>query len=167
MSNLSLPKAALSAALPRDIRLQIVSSSGGAVPDGDDWLHEIKHDGWRIAAIINGRGGLKLMSRQGLEHTSLLRDVVRDFAARPAMVLDGEIAAPDGNGVTHIDALNNAIAARRPDRLAFVAFDLLHLDGHDLRRCPIEDRKLLLRDVIGMARSDRVVYVDHVVGIGR
>src|SRR5262245_12172439 len=69
------------------------------------------------------------------------------------MVLDGEIAVPDDRGVTHIDALNEAISARQPDRFAYFAFDLLHLDGHDLRRCPLEDRKTLLRDVIGAARS--------------
>jgi bifunctional non-homologous end joining protein LigD len=72
------------------------------------------------------------------------------------MVLDGEIAVPDDRGVTHIDALSEAISERRPDRLAFFAFDLLHFDGHDLRRCPIEDRKALLRDVIAAALTQPV-----------
>jgi bifunctional non-homologous end joining protein LigD len=62
--------------------------------------------------------------------------------------------------VTHIDALSEAISSRRPERFAYFAFDLLHIDGHDLRRCAIEDRKALLRDVIGGARCERVVYVD-------
>jgi bifunctional non-homologous end joining protein LigD len=83
------------------------------------------------------------------------------------MVLDGEIAVPDDRGVTHLDALSEAIADRRPERLAYFAFDLLHLDGHDLRRYSIEDRKMLLRDVLGAARCERIVYVDHVRGIGR
>jgi bifunctional non-homologous end joining protein LigD len=83
------------------------------------------------------------------------------------MVLDGEIAVPDERGVTHIDALHEAISERRPDRFAFFAFDLVYLDGHDLRRCPIEDRKALLRDVISAARCPRVVHVDYVAGIGR
>jgi bifunctional non-homologous end joining protein LigD len=82
------------------------------------------------------------------------------------MVLDGEIAVPDERGVTHLDALSDAISEGRPGRLAYFAFDLLHLDGHDLRRCPIEDRKMLLRDVIGAANCERIVYVDHVLGIG-
>jgi bifunctional non-homologous end joining protein LigD len=85
----------------------------------------------------------------------------------PPMVLDGEIAVPDDRGVTHLDALSDAISEGRPDRLAYFAFDLLHLDGHDLRRCPIEDRKMLLRDVIGAASCERIVYVDHVLGIGK
>jgi ATP-dependent DNA ligase len=71
------------------------------------------------------------------------------------MVLDGEIAVPDERGVTHIDALNDAMGSRRSDGLAYFAFDLLHLDGHDLRRCPIEERKAVLRRVIGDARCER------------
>ena len=85
----------------------------------------------------------------------------------PKMVLDGEIAVPDHRGVTHLDRLSEAIADRQPERLAYFAFDLLHLDGHCLRRCPIEDRKMLLRDVIGAAHCERIVYVDHVLGIGK
>jgi bifunctional non-homologous end joining protein LigD len=83
------------------------------------------------------------------------------------MVLDGEIAAPDDRGATHINTLSEAISARRSERLAYFMFDLLHFDGHDLRRCPIEDRKALLLDIIGAARCEWVVYVDHVSGIGR
>jgi bifunctional non-homologous end joining protein LigD len=54
-----------------------------------------------------------------------------------------------------------------PERLAYFAFDLLHLDGHDLRACAIEDRKALLRDVIGTAGCERIVVVDHITGIGQ
>ena len=82
------------------------------------------------------------------------------------MVLDGEIAVPDERGVTHIEALSEALRQRRPERLAYFAFDLLHLDGHDLRPCPIEYRKALLRDVIGAAGCPRLVTVDHIVGRG-
>ena len=85
----------------------------------------------------------------------------------PPMVLDGEIAVPDDRGVTHLDALSDAISEGRPERLAYFAFDLLYLDGHDLRRCAIEDRKMLLRDVIGTAGCPRIVCVHHVLGIGK
>jgi bifunctional non-homologous end joining protein LigD len=70
------------------------------------------------------------------------------------MVLDGEIAVPDERG-THIDALSEAISERRPECLAYFAFDLLHLDGHDLCLCAPEDRKMLLRDVINTAQAAR------------
>jgi bifunctional non-homologous end joining protein LigD len=80
-------------------------------------------------------------------------------------VLDGEIAVPDARGVTHIDGLNDAIAGR-PQQLAYFAFDLLHLDGQDLRHCPIEERKALLRDVLEAGSCERIVYVDHIIGRG-
>jgi bifunctional non-homologous end joining protein LigD len=72
-------------------------------------------------------------------------------------VLDGEIAVPDERGVTHIDLLSEALRQRRTEQLAYFAFDLVHLDGHDLRPCPIEDRKALLRD--GPASRGGVVPV--------
>jgi len=153
--------------VPRDIRLQIVSPS--AVPsEGGGWLHEIKHDGHRVVGIVSGQS-LSLISRNGHNRTALFHEpfLLAD-AGLPPMMLDGEIAAvPDERGVTHFDSLNEAISARRFERLAYFAFDLLHLDGHDLRRCRLEDRKTLLRDLIGAARCERIVYVDHVVGIGR
>ena len=161
------PVAAVPADMPRDVRLQIVSSCAEP-PAGDGWLHEIKHDGHRLVAIVAG-DLLKLISRNGHDRTALFREPFRPLAevGFPPMVLDGEIAVPDERGVTHIDALNEAISARRPDQLAYFAFDLLHLDGHDLRRCPIEDCKSILRDVIGAARCPRIVCVDYLLGIGR
>jgi bifunctional non-homologous end joining protein LigD len=81
-------------------------------------------------------------------------------------VLDGEIAVPDERGVTHIDQLTEALRLRRPEQLAYFAFDLLHLDGHDLRACRIEDRKALLRDVVGAAGGPRLATVDHIAGNG-
>lgn len=82
-------------------------------------------------------------------------------------MLDGEICVPDPAGVTHIDGLNDAISRHgRPEYLAYYAFDLLFLDGHDLRRCPLQERKELLRRVLADAPSERVVYVDHLIGQG-
>jgi bifunctional non-homologous end joining protein LigD len=150
-----LPKAAVAASLPRDVRPQIASSCAQP-PAGDGWLHEPKHDGWRLISILDGNGAVKLLSRQGLDHTRLFGTSFRELTAtRRAMVLDGEIAVPDERGVTHIDGLNDAMGSRRSDGLAYFAFDLLHLDGHDLRRCPIEERKAVLRRVIGDARCER------------
>src|SRR3954469_24582383 len=165
MSKFTRPSSAIPADLTSAGRLQIVSTCR-EIPDGDGWLHEIKHDGHRLVAIVEP-DTLKLLSRNGYDRTALFREPFQSVTGLPAMVLDGEIAVPDDRGVTHIDGLSEAISDRRPDRLAYFAFDLLHFDGHDLRRCPIEDRKALLRDVIGAARCERIVYVDHVRGIGR
>lgn len=77
----------------------------------------------------------------------------------PLLVLDGEIAVSDEGGVTHIDRLTEALRDRWPARLAYFAFDLLRFDGHDLRRFPIEDRKTLLCDGVGVADCPRLVAV--------
>src|SRR5215467_11430657 len=159
---MSLPTGAVPASVPGDIRLQIVTPCKRP-PSGDGWLHEIKHDGHRLVAILPGDGKLMLLSRNGYDRTKSFREPFRRLirAGLPPMVLDGEIVVPEDRSVTHLDALSDAIFERPPERLAYFAFDLLHLDGHDLRRCPIEDRKMLLRDVIGTALCERVVYVDH------
>lgn len=86
--------------------------------------------------------------------------------ARRPMALDGEVAVPDEIGITHLDYLHEAMSRRRPERLAFFAFDLLQLDGFDLRRCPIEERNALLRNALDGAGCPRVVYVYHIVGDG-
>src|SRR4051794_29571985 len=96
-------------------------------PDGDDWLHEIKHDGHRLVAIITP-DRLTLLSRNGYDRTALFQEPFRTITGLPPMALDGEIAVPDDRGVTHIDGLSEAISERRYDRLAYFAFDLLHFD---------------------------------------
>ena len=161
MQNISIPPTAVPSDLSGRIRLAVVSSTERP-PEGLGWLHEIKHDGHRLAAILDGSGGLKLISRNGNDRTPLFRAPFDGLlSAGRQLVLDGEIAVPDDRGVTHI-----AIAERRPERLAYFAFDLMHLDGHDLRPCPIEARKELLRRVLEDARCPRLVYVDHVTGHG-
>lgn len=90
--------------MPGEVRIQIVSSCA-APPAGDGWLHEVKHDGHLLLAMIAG-GSLRLLSRNGLDRTPLFQEPfrARAEAGLPAMVLDGEIAVPDERGVTHLDA---------------------------------------------------------------
>ena len=72
MPKFALPRAAASAEIPRDVRLQIASASADP-PTGDGWLHEVKHDGHRLVAIVAGES-LKLLSRNGHDRTALLRE---------------------------------------------------------------------------------------------
>ena len=164
MSSFAVPPAAVTAEIPRRIRLQIVSSCADP-PAGNGWLHEVKHDGHRLLAIVAGND-LKVVSRSGHGRTPVFRAPFVGLAGLPPLVLDGEIAVPDERGVTHIDGLTEALRQRRPERLAYFAFDLLHLDGHDLRGCAIEDRKALLRDVVSAAGCERIVSVDYMAGKG-
>jgi hypothetical protein len=141
MHNVAFPAAGAPSALPTKIRLAVASSSASP-PEGDDWLHEIKYDGHRIVAVLDGRGGLKLITRNGYDRTPLFRAPFRDLpSCGREIVLDGQIAVSDDCGVTHIGHLHDAIAGRWADRLAYFTFDLLHLDGQDLRRCPMKTAK--------------------------
>jgi bifunctional non-homologous end joining protein LigD len=162
MPSFAFPPATVPADVSRSV-LQIVSPCA-APPEGEGWLHEIKHDGRRLLAMVEG-GELKLLSRNGHDRTALFREPFEGLSG-PPLALDGEIAVPDERGVTHIDNLTQALRQRRPESLAYLAFDLLRLDDHDLRACAIEDRKALLRDVIGAAGGERIIVVDHVVGNG-
>lgn len=145
-------QAAARSAIPQAIRPQIVALAKQP-PTGDE-LHEIKYDGHRLIAIVPSRGELKLISRNGYDRTPLFRGPFRKLAASGRrIVLDGEVAVPDERGVTHIDSLSDALAGRQPERLTYFAFDLLYLEEHDLRRCPIEERKALLRRALDEANA--------------
>lgn len=136
-----------------------------AAPEGDGWLHEQKFDGYRIGLRKDGRT-VELWSRRGQDWTAefpALAAAGGRLAARRAL-LDGEVAAVLPNGVTSFQALQN----RRPDTpLAYFVFDLLHLDGHDLRDQPIERRKEKLRALLEASETAGLFrFSDHVVGGG-
>ena len=140
-------------------------------PEGREWLNEIKIDGWRLPLLTDGAGGLRLQSRKATDRTWDFQSPVRALAdCGHAMIIDGEIAVPDDMGVTRLPALHAAMREREPDRLVYYAFDLLHLDGKDLREQPIEKRKAKLLQLLDtlVRRLDlpRVQMVDGVVGHG-
>ena len=166
MAKLLFPKAARRCDDLRDLAFQICTSSDRP-PDGDDWLHQCKHDGWRAFVIVDHRGDLRVQSRNGYDLTEEFAMPVEALAAlgRP-MILDGEMAVPNQHGLTHLDWLNDARTRRRPDLFAFFAFDLLFLDGFDLRRCLLEERIALLDKLIAEAGCPRVLSVGYVVGGG-
>jgi ATP-dependent DNA ligase len=117
--------------------------------------------------IVDADGELSVQSRNGYNMTDQFALPVRGLAAlgRP-MVIDGEIAVPDREGRTHLNWLHDARTRHRPDLLAFFAFDLLYLDGFDLRRCLLEERIALLDQLIPEAGCQRVLSVGYVIGGG-
>jgi bifunctional non-homologous end joining protein LigD len=134
-------------------------------PTGPGWIHEVKHDGHRIIATIE-YSSVRLLSRPGNDATRRFAAVTEwllQLAVTNA-ILDGEVAVPDERGVTHIDYLNTARHA--PERLAFFAFDLLWLNGEDLRRSPLVARKARLAKLLRHA-PHRIAYSDHWNGNGR
>src|SRR5262249_13460709 len=127
----------------------LLATLAGEAPPGDDWLHEIKFDGYRLLAHVNG-SQVRLISRNQLDWTHRFRKIAADLAtlrAKPA-ILDGEAVALDEKGVSSFGALQQALSNGQTADLIYYAFDLLHLDGYDLRRCRLEDRKELLAGLI-------------------
>jgi bifunctional non-homologous end joining protein LigD len=135
-------------------------------PTGEGWIHEIKHDGYRTLIVID-RGQVRAFTRNGNDWTAAYRRVVdacSKLACKTA-VLDGEIVVQDENGLTDFDALRSAIYTA-PHRIVFFAFDLLHLDGKDLRGCPLLERRALLRRLIKPDPRCPIQFSDQVAGDG-
>jgi bifunctional non-homologous end joining protein LigD len=112
------------------------------VPKGDDWGHELTLDGFRFLIVKDG-GQVQLYSRSGSEWTRHLpgfADRFRGLACRSA-ILDGELVLPDADGAPDFYDLMAATREAIEQDLTYFAFDLLHRDGHDLRRLSLIDRR--------------------------
>jgi bifunctional non-homologous end joining protein LigD len=135
-----------------------------APPEGDEWLHEIKHDGYRIVARIE-EGEVRLVSRNGKDWTKEFPQVARAVGRLPAgtALLDGEVAAVLPSGATSFQALQRRADQATP--LVYFVFDLLHLDGWDLRAVSLEKRKEVLRRLLESAPAT-LRFSDHVRGQG-
>jgi len=137
-----------------------------SAPDGDDWLHEIKYDGYRMGCLLEG-GRARLLSRNGKDWTDALRPIAvaaGRLGVRRAL-LDGEAAIVLEDGRTGFQALQNWFA-HGGEGLVYFAFDLLELEGEpDLASRPLEQRKQILQRLIG-GGAGPIRYSDHVAGGG-
>ena len=135
------------------------------VPAGAAWLHEMKYDGYRTLIAIGGGDG-RAYTRSGLDWTDKFAPVVADAATLDAgtALLDGEAVVLDDAGKTSFQGLQNALK-EDPGAILYYAFDLLELDGEDLTRLPLIERKEKLKALIGEG-TDRIRYSDHIVGRG-
>ncbi|TGP86375.1 ATP-dependent DNA ligase [Mesorhizobium sp. M2D.F.Ca.ET.223.01.1.1] len=132
-------------------------------PEGDGWLHEVKFDGYRSQIVIDE--GVRIFTRRGLDWTSKYRDLVKtagELGAESA-IIDGEIIVLNDKGISDFGELRKAITRRQHD-LYFVAFDLLHLNGHDLRDMPLVDRREILEAMI--PAGQRIQFSEALPGTG-
>ncbi|WP_323718563.1 DNA ligase D [Paracoccus aminovorans] len=143
-------KGARKAAMPGFVP-PMLATLVSAAPQGDRWLHEIKFDGYRLQARIEA-GRVKLLTRSGLDWTARFGKAVpqalRDLPVGSA-ILDGELVVETDAGASDFSALQADLSAGRDDRFAFYAFDLLYLDGYDLRGVALVERKALLAQLLG------------------
>jgi bifunctional non-homologous end joining protein LigD len=132
------------------------------VPTGGGWLYEIKFDGYRCQLHLK-TGKAKAYSRNG-------NDFTRDFAPvcaaaerikAKSLIIDGEVIVPDADGRPDFSALRSAIG-KDPDRLLFYAFDLLYLDGLDIRNAPLIDRRSVLAHLVATLRGGRILLSETI-----
>ena len=132
-------------------------------PAGDGWLHEIKYDGYRMHARIDGRD-IKLLTRTGLDWSHRYRRTIEALGALKvkSAYLDGELCALNGDGVPVFSRLQAAMDEGRTDQLVFFAFDLLFLNGVSTAQLPLIERKerlqrLFKKEIRGLRYSEHVV----------
>ncbi|MCF6118362.1 DNA ligase D [Mesorhizobium muleiense] len=154
-------KGAKKAALPDFVEPTLATLVSSA-PSGERWLHEIKFDGYRLQARIEA-GRVKLLTRSGLDWTKKFgKAVVSALADVPVetALIDGELVVEGSAGASDFSALQADLSEGRSDRFRFYVFDLLHLDGHDLRDVALIKRKELLEKIIG-SDSGIISYSGH------
>jgi bifunctional non-homologous end joining protein LigD len=162
-------KGARKAPLPRSFRPQLATPAA-RVPDGEEWLHEIKFDGYRTITRIDG-GDIRLFTRTGLDWTDRYGVMTQGFRGLPCQqaLIDGEIVVQDERGIASFAALQDALAEGRTHELIFFAFDLIYLDGFDLTEAPLLERKQALEELLDpvIGPSTPLQISEHVLGHGR
>jgi bifunctional non-homologous end joining protein LigD len=131
-------------------------------------MFEVKLDGYRIQAhLVNGTP--KLYTRQGNDWTHRFKPIAGALAALPAnnLILDGEVVVPDEAGVTRFERLQDDLARGQTGRMHYYAFDLLYLDGFDVRGAPLTERKRVLATLLEGSRSARIHFSSHADSDGR
>jgi len=173
------PAAPAQAAVPATIPLELATLVN-VPPDGDEWVAEAKYDGYRLVLKLED-GLVRALTRSGADWSDRFPGLVAAVAELPASsaVIDGEAVVFDDAGVSRFEQLQAALGSH-PERIAFAAFDLLHLNGFDLREQPLVARKQLLATLLAESGADGgpaiagtakaaspLRYADHVVGGGR
>ena len=151
--DLKLPKDARKSKLPGFIEPYLASLSERP-PSGAGWLHEIKFDGYRLQAEIDN-GRITLRTRRGLDWTGKFRGIANELATLPieTALIDGEALVEDAAGISDFSGLQNALSEGHEEKIVFYGFDLLYIDGYDLRGVPLRERKRVLADLLA-ARGD-------------
>jgi bifunctional non-homologous end joining protein LigD len=117
-------------------------------PSGDRWIHEIKFDGYRVQVHL-ANTEVKVFTRRGHDWTYHFKKIASDawHIGAGSAIIDGEVVAPAADGSTDFSVLQNELKGRS-SKIVMVAFDLLYLNGYDLRKLPLIERKAQLKKLI-------------------
>jgi bifunctional non-homologous end joining protein LigD len=162
---LSLPKALPTQSFPDFIRPQLATLVDKP-PSGDEWLHEVKFDGYRILALINNKN-IVLKSRNNNDWTAYFPQVVADLKKLKLKkaIFDGEIVLMDAKGRSDFQLLQNAIKEETQQPFIYYIFDFLYYDQYDLKTLPLIQRKELLATILG-GQASSLRYSDHIIKNG-
>lgn len=132
--------------------------------DSEEWLFEIKWDGYRAIACIDKK--IDLISRNEKSFNTQFSSIVEDLSQlkTPAM-LDGEVVVMDKEGISHFQLMQN-FQGTKQGQLFYYVFDLLFLNGKDLRELPLIERKRLLKDLLEQSSFSKIRYSDHIAKQG-
>jgi bifunctional non-homologous end joining protein LigD len=137
-------------------------------PVGDDWVHEIKFDGYRIQARIE-KQSVRMLTRNGLDWTERfgrLPELLAKFHDGSA-IIDGELVAEDASGHSSFSALADALKSGRSEKFILHCFDLLYLDGMNLLDAKLGDRKAALQGLFsGKPKTGQIRYSEHLAADG-
>ncbi|HXU36908.1 MAG TPA: non-homologous end-joining DNA ligase [Blastocatellia bacterium] len=160
-------KGAHRAALPDFVSPQLATLVKEA-PPGDEWLHELKFDGYRMLCRI-GHGKVRFWSRNRVEWTAKFPSIARAMQsiAATSAIFDGEVVVMDSRGRTSFQRLQQAMGKGGSAEFIYEVFDLVYLDGFNLAKTPLIERKRLLKKLLGATdASGPLRYSDHIEGSG-
>ena len=158
------------APLPKKFKPQLATLAS-RVPAVGDWVHELKFDGYRIIARIDGPNKVRLFTRNDNDWTPRFQVIADALAEIPiaSAILDGEVVALDEHGISNFQKLQNSLKTGDDSSLVYYVFDAPYLEGYDLTDVPLVNRKEILANVLNSANPDndgRIRYSDHILGHG-
>jgi bifunctional non-homologous end joining protein LigD len=135
-------------------------------PEGRHWIHEIKHDGYRSLIVIEG-GVVRVFTRNGYDWSDRYPGIIRaatNLRCKSA-IIDGEAVVQNANGVSDFEGLQSAIGSRSQNIILY-AFDLLHLEGHDIRHRRLTERRSMLQHLLGGDAESSIQFSEEFTGDG-
>ncbi len=138
------------------------------VPEDDKFVYEVKYDGFRIGCFAQN-GDVKLLTRNKVDYTSKLQSLAKSLCRLSqgrSFVVDGEVIVPDGVGRPDFQALQNALKRGEEEKIVYMIFDILALDGVDLRKKSFSERKEILKTLLQGSNAN-LCYVEHFEGSGK
>jgi len=155
--------------LPKFIDPQLATLAKSP-PAGQRWVHELKLDGYRIQIRIDGeRQSVQLLTRNGLDWTHRMPQLAETALRLPlkSALLDGEVVVLTPDGTSSFAELQASFQGDSAAKQTYFAFDLLHLDGHNLRNLPLLERKRILQQVLSSGSPQMIRMSEHIEGDGQ